>query len=105
MMATSLPAATPPRWPPGFARLTGSALVDAVAATLMRPSASARRSCRGRPAGRARCTGGSPSPATVAVVAALTAAFGAIGLRVLRMTDAEWDGIRTPVRAGAPVPA
>jgi hypothetical protein len=46
------------------------------------------------------------STATELVVfAALAVAFGVIGLRVLRMTDAEWDGVRTPVHAGASVPA
>jgi hypothetical protein len=46
------------------------------------------------------------STATELVVfVALAAAYGAIGLRVLRMTDAEWNGVRTPVHAGAPVPA
>jgi hypothetical protein len=42
---------------------------------------------------------------TVAVLVAVTVVFGRLGARVLRMTDAEWDGVRTPVRAGAPVPA
>jgi hypothetical protein len=41
----------------------------------------------------------------IVVFAALTAAHGAIGLRVLRMTDAEWDGLPTPARTEAPVPA
>jgi hypothetical protein len=36
----------------------------------------------------------------IAVFAALAVGFGAIGLRVLRMTDAEWDGVPTaPVRS------
>ena len=42
---------------------------------------------------------------TVAVLVAVTVAFGHLGVRVLRMTDAEWDGVPTPVRAEAPVPA
>jgi hypothetical protein len=41
----------------------------------------------------------------VAVFAALTVAYGAIGLRVLRMTDAEWDGVATPSRREVSVPA
>ena len=41
----------------------------------------------------------------VVVFTAWTVAFGAIGLRVLRMTDAEWDGVATPRRADAPVSA
>jgi hypothetical protein len=41
----------------------------------------------------------------IVVFAALTAAYGALGLRVLRMTDAEWDGLPTPARTDAPVPA
>jgi hypothetical protein len=35
----------------------------------------------------------------VAVFAALAVAYGAIGLRVLRMTDEEWDGVRSSQRA------
>jgi hypothetical protein len=38
----------------------------------------------------------------IAVFAALAAAYGAIGLRVLRMTDAEWTGV-PPVRTPEPV--
>lgn len=45
------------------------------------------------------------TPIEVVVFAAWTAAFGAIGLRVLRMTDEEWDGVRTPERGGAAVHA
>ena len=41
----------------------------------------------------------------VAVFAALTAAYGAIGVRVLRMTDSEWDGVPLPTHGEAPVPA
>jgi hypothetical protein len=42
---------------------------------------------------------------TIVVLVAVTVAFGAIGLRVLRMGDAEWDGVGTPVRTEAPLPA
>jgi hypothetical protein len=42
---------------------------------------------------------------TVAVLTAVTVAFGYLGARVLRMGDAEWDGVRTPVRTEAPVAA
>ena len=38
----------------------------------------------------------------LAVFAALTAAFGAIGVRVLRMTDAEWDGVPSSTRTKVP---
>jgi hypothetical protein len=41
----------------------------------------------------------------IVVFGTLTAAFGAIGVRVLRMSDGEWDGVRTPTRGEAPVPA
>ena len=41
----------------------------------------------------------------VAGLVALTVVFGYLGVRVLRMTDAEWDGARTPARTGTPVPA
>lgn len=34
----------------------------------------------------------------IVVFTALTAVFGTIGLRVLRMTDAEWDGVRSADR-------
>ena len=42
---------------------------------------------------------------TVAVLVAVTVVFGSLGVRVLRMTDAEWDGVPAPVRAEAPIPA
>jgi hypothetical protein len=45
------------------------------------------------------------TPITVVVLVAVTVVFGHLGLRVLRMTDAEWDGVRSPATAGAPVPA
>jgi hypothetical protein len=41
----------------------------------------------------------------VAGLVALAVVFGYLGVRVLRMTDAEWDGARTPLPAGAAVPA
>jgi hypothetical protein len=42
---------------------------------------------------------------SVVVLGAVTVVFGVLGVRVLRMTDAEWDGVRTPTHAQAPVPA
>jgi hypothetical protein len=36
---------------------------------------------------------------------ALAIAYAALGLRVLRMTDAEWDGVRPASRGEVPVPA
>jgi len=39
---------------------------------------------------------------TLAVLVAITVVFGYLGLRVLRMTDAEWD--RVPAPAASPVP-
>jgi hypothetical protein len=41
----------------------------------------------------------------VAGMLALSAVFGSLGVRVLRMSDGEWDGVRTPTRGEAPVPA
>ena len=40
-----------------------------------------------------------------AILVAATVAYTALGLRVLRMTDAEWDGVRSPARTDTPVPA
>lgn len=40
-----------------------------------------------------------------ATFGALIAVFGYLGVRILRMSDAEWDGVRTWARAEAPVPA
>ena len=42
---------------------------------------------------------------TIVILGAVTVVFGYIGLRVLRMTDAEWDGVRAPAPIEAPVPA
>jgi len=42
---------------------------------------------------------------TVVVLAAVTVVFGYLGVRVLRMTDSEWDGVRSISRTGAPVSA
>jgi hypothetical protein len=47
---------------------------------------------------------GSPA-VSIGTLTAVTVAFVAMGLRVLRMTDAEWDGVRRPARVEAPVPA
>ena len=41
----------------------------------------------------------------VAGLVALSVVFGYLGVRVLRMTDAEWDGVRSPARTDVPVPA
>lgn len=40
-----------------------------------------------------------------ATFAALACVFGYLGLRILRMTDAEWDGTPAPTRTDAPVRA
>ena len=42
---------------------------------------------------------------TIVVLVVVTVVFGYLGARVLRMTDAEWDGVRPAVRDEAPVPA
>ena len=109
LTATALPGGDPAEMAAYFDRLTASSLTGAVWMTLML--------CLGigllaLPWAAWRAGGlhwWVPALATVAVLAefglpfhttaseivvftALTAAFGAIGLRVLRMTDAEWDG-------------
>ncbi len=122
MTAMALPGGDPTEMAAYFDRMTDSALVATVATTLfvcfaigaaVLPWAAWR-------AGAVHWW--VPVLATVAVVAefglpfhstaseivvftALAAAYGAIGLRVLRMTDAEWDGVRSSTRAEAPVPA
>lgn len=109
--ATALPGGDPAEMAAYFDRLTESSLTGAVWMTLMLsfglgllmlPWATWR-------AGAVPVW--VPALATVAVVAefglpfhstaseiavftALTVAYGTIGLRVLRMTDAEWDGVR-----------
>lgn len=40
-----------------------------------------------------------------AVLLAATVAYTALGVKVLRMTDAEWDGVRSSARTDTPVPA
>ena len=115
MAATALPGGDPAEMAAYFDRLTESSLVGAVSMTLML--------CFGLGAAilpwAARRAGAVPwwvpTLATVAVVAefglpfrstateigvfaALVAAYGAVGLRVLRMTDAEWDGVRPAAR-------
>jgi hypothetical protein len=35
--------------------------------------------------------------------AALACVFGYLGLRILQLSDAEWDGVRAPSRHDAPV--
>ena len=122
MAASALPGGDPAEMAAYFDRLTDSALVGAVSMTLLL--------CFGLGAAilpwaawRAGAVHwGVPALATVAVVAefglpfrstateivvfsALVAAYGAIGLRVLRMTDAEWDGVPAPARSEVPVPA
>jgi hypothetical protein len=42
---------------------------------------------------------------TTGILLAATVAYTALGVRVLRMSDAEWDGVPAPVRSSAPVPA
>jgi hypothetical protein len=42
---------------------------------------------------------------TVVVLTAVTIAYGALGVRVLRMTDAAWTGVRSARRAPEPVRA
>lgn len=37
--------------------------------------------------------------------AALACVFGYLGVRILQLSDAEWDGVRTPIRSESPVPA
>ena len=41
----------------------------------------------------------------LATVTALVVVFGSLGVRVLRMTDSEWDGVPAAARSEAPVPA
>ena len=120
MTATALPGGDPAEMAAYFDRLTESSLTGAVWMTLMLclgvglavlPWAAWR-------AGAVHWW--VPTLATVAVVAefglpfhstaseiavfaALAVAFGTIGLRVLRMTDAEWDGV--PQIAPSPAPA
>jgi len=120
MTTTALPGGDPAEMAAYVDRLTDSTLVGAVWMTLMLclglglavlPWAAWR-------AGAVHWW--VPALATVAVVAefglpfhstasevvvftALAAAYGAIGLRVLRMTDAEWDG--TAAGRGVPEPA
>ena len=42
---------------------------------------------------------------TLTTIGAITVVFGHLGLRVLRMTDAEWDGVPRPVPSPDPVRA
>jgi hypothetical protein len=42
---------------------------------------------------------------TLATLVAITVVFGALGVKVLRMTDAEWDGVRRAVPSPEPVRA
>jgi hypothetical protein len=44
-------------------------------------------------------------PVEAAGLVVLAVVFGYLGVGVLRMTDAEWDGVRTPAPSGDPVPA
>ena len=45
-----------------------------------------------------------PGAAPISLIG-LTLAYTALGLRVLRMTDAEWDGVRPIDRTEAPIAA
>jgi hypothetical protein len=42
---------------------------------------------------------------TVVVLTAVTVAYGALGVRVLRMTDAAWTGVPSAQRAQEPASA
>jgi hypothetical protein len=122
LIATALPGGDPAEMVAYFDRLTESSLTGTVWITLMLCFAigAALLPWAAWRAGAVHWW--VPALATVAVVAefglpfhstasevvvftALTAAFGTIGLRVLRMTDAEWDGVRTPAHVPAPVAA
>lgn len=46
-----------------------------------------------------------PTPVSVVLLIALTVVFGHLGLRIMRMTDAEWDGVHVAGAAPVPVPA
>ena len=117
MAASALPGGDPAEMAGYFDRLTDSALVGIVSTTLML-SFGLGAAVLPWAAWRAGAVHWwVPALATVAIVAefglpfrstateivvfgALTTAYGAIGLRVLRMTDAEWDGVRPSVPSG-----
>ena len=122
MAASALPGGDPAEMAGYFDRLTDSSLVGIVSTTLML-SFGLGAAVLPWAAWRAGAVSWwVPALATVAIVAefglpfrstvteivvfgALTTAYGAIGLRVLRMTDAEWDGVRPSVPSDAPVSA